>query len=234
MDAWLHTCTPSQPSTAGPAAAAGLAATPPCCPPPPAAAVLLHPAGGISPVTRDFVNPEKPWPHLAPLTAATAAAGKCLVPRLPLYPPYVLELQPGRWLDDSKGRHGVGAAVRRLADSSGLVRGSDWCPGQGQEQQQEQEQEEQLELGAAAAAADVGPAASSSSSSSPLAEQPEGQGRLPEQRGDGEEASTSSSGGSSSQKRSSIPTVRARQQRLWQVAMADDGTMEVGQLAAGS
>lgn len=31
--------------------------------------------GGISPVTKDFVNPEKPWPHISLLGAATAAAG---------------------------------------------------------------------------------------------------------------------------------------------------------------
>ncbi len=45
--------------------------------------------GGVSPITRDFVNPEKPWPHLTSLAAATAAAGKLLVPRLPVYPPYL-------------------------------------------------------------------------------------------------------------------------------------------------
>ena len=37
--------------------------------------------GGISPVTKDYVNPEKPWPHLRSLASATAAAGKALVPR---------------------------------------------------------------------------------------------------------------------------------------------------------
>ena len=37
--------------------------------------------GGISPVTRDYVNPEKPWPHLHALASATAAASKALVPR---------------------------------------------------------------------------------------------------------------------------------------------------------
>ena len=37
--------------------------------------------GGISPVTKDYVNPEKPWPHLHSLAAATAAVGKALVPR---------------------------------------------------------------------------------------------------------------------------------------------------------
>ncbi|GIM14372.1 hypothetical protein Vretimale_17321 [Volvox reticuliferus] len=45
--------------------------------------------GGISPITRDFVNPEKPWPHLSSLAAATAAAGKLLLPRLPVYPSFL-------------------------------------------------------------------------------------------------------------------------------------------------
>lgn len=57
--------------------------------PPNTSFVSLPPAGGISPVTRDFVNPERPWPHLAPLAQATAAAGRLLLPRLPLYPAWV-------------------------------------------------------------------------------------------------------------------------------------------------
>ena len=32
--------------------------------------------GGLSPLTRDFVNPEKPWPHLKALADATAATGE--------------------------------------------------------------------------------------------------------------------------------------------------------------
>ncbi len=37
--------------------------------------------GGLSPLTRDFVNPEKPWPHIAGLAAVTARAGFALLPR---------------------------------------------------------------------------------------------------------------------------------------------------------
>ncbi len=37
--------------------------------------------GGMSPLTRDYVNPEKPWPHVESLAAATAATGKVLLPR---------------------------------------------------------------------------------------------------------------------------------------------------------
>ena len=45
--------------------------------------------GGVSPVTRDFINPEAPWPELAELARRTAAAGFVLKPRLPIYPEYV-------------------------------------------------------------------------------------------------------------------------------------------------
>ena len=51
----------------------------------------------MSPVTRDFVNPEKPWPHIERLAAATARAGKLLQPRLPVYPRFVAA-PPGEWL----------------------------------------------------------------------------------------------------------------------------------------
>lgn len=37
--------------------------------------------GGLSPLTRDFVNPEKAWPHIAGLAAVTAQAGFVLLPR---------------------------------------------------------------------------------------------------------------------------------------------------------
>ncbi|KAK9857972.1 hypothetical protein WJX84_000526 [Apatococcus fuscideae] len=83
--------------------------------------------GGVSPLTRDYVNPEKPWPHVESLAAATAATGKVLLPRLTVYPEVVTNIH--RWADSSKGKHSPAAAVLRLADSHGLVRGSTWCPG---------------------------------------------------------------------------------------------------------
>ena len=45
--------------------------------------------GGVSPVTPDHVNPERPWPALDALARDTAAAGKVLVERLAVYPGYV-------------------------------------------------------------------------------------------------------------------------------------------------
>jgi FO synthase len=41
--------------------------------------------GGISPLTPDFINPEKPWPHLDELRRRTEAKGFELRQRLPVY-----------------------------------------------------------------------------------------------------------------------------------------------------
>src|SRR5580658_4258454 len=45
--------------------------------------------GGISPLTPDFINPEKPWPHLKELQQRTEAKGFELRQRLPVYPEFV-------------------------------------------------------------------------------------------------------------------------------------------------
>jgi 7,8-didemethyl-8-hydroxy-5-deazariboflavin synthase CofG subunit len=45
--------------------------------------------GGISPLTPDFINPEKPWPHLEQLRLRTEAKGQSLLQRLPVYPEFV-------------------------------------------------------------------------------------------------------------------------------------------------
>jgi 7,8-didemethyl-8-hydroxy-5-deazariboflavin synthase CofG subunit len=44
--------------------------------------------GGISPLTPDFINPEKPWPHLEQLRQKTEAKGFELKQRLPVYPEF--------------------------------------------------------------------------------------------------------------------------------------------------
>ena len=44
--------------------------------------------GGISPLTPDFINPEKPWPHLEQLRLKTEAKGFELKQRLPVYPEF--------------------------------------------------------------------------------------------------------------------------------------------------
>jgi FO synthase len=73
----------------------------------------LNDWGGVSPLTIDFINPEAPWPHLAALAAATAAAGGRLRERLAIYPEFVR--RPGFLPDALRGR--VLAAV----DDRGLV-----------------------------------------------------------------------------------------------------------------
>jgi len=44
--------------------------------------------GGVSPLTPDFINPEKPWPHLDQLRKRTEAKGFQLRRRLPVYPEF--------------------------------------------------------------------------------------------------------------------------------------------------
>ncbi len=45
--------------------------------------------GGVSPLTPDFINPERPWPHLEQLRLHTEAKGQRLEQRLPIYPEFV-------------------------------------------------------------------------------------------------------------------------------------------------
>ncbi len=66
--------------------------------------------GGVSPITIDWVNPERPWPHLDELRARTESAGYRLRPRLPVYPEFI----DPRWIDPGLfGR--VRNAAERLA-----------------------------------------------------------------------------------------------------------------------
>ena len=44
--------------------------------------------GGVSPLTPDFINPERPWPHLEELRERTEAKGLKLRQRLPVYPEF--------------------------------------------------------------------------------------------------------------------------------------------------
>lgn len=69
--------------------------------------------GGVSPLTPDHVNPERPWPAPDALAAATASAGFRLVARLPVHPPYVLG---EGWLDPMVSGH-----VAALAGPDGLA-----------------------------------------------------------------------------------------------------------------
>ncbi|MFN3257290.1 MAG: 5-amino-6-(D-ribitylamino)uracil--L-tyrosine 4-hydroxyphenyl transferase CofH [Ilumatobacter sp.] len=55
--------------------------------------------GGVSPVTADHVNPERPWPDLDRLREVTEARGFALAPRLTVYPEFVRDR--ARWIDES-------------------------------------------------------------------------------------------------------------------------------------
>ena len=53
--------------------------------------------GGVSPLTPDYINPERPWPHLEQLRRRTEAKGFELRQRLPVYPEFLpaLMAKPG-------------------------------------------------------------------------------------------------------------------------------------------
>lgn len=71
--------------------------------------------GGVSPLTPDHVNPERPWPSLERLRAITAECGFELAPRLTVHPEYVRAGEP--WLDPR-----ISAHVAALATPEGLAR----------------------------------------------------------------------------------------------------------------
>jgi FO synthase len=80
--------------------------------------------GGVSPLTPDHVNPERPWPHIDELARLTANAGFTLKERLTIYPPYIRE----PWLDPRVARHVAALADPRtgLASEGALPRGIPW------------------------------------------------------------------------------------------------------------
>ncbi|MFF8188372.1 7,8-didemethyl-8-hydroxy-5-deazariboflavin synthase CofG [Microbacterium sp. NPDC016588] len=76
--------------------------------------------GGVSPLTADHVNPERPWPHIDDLAAQTAARGFALRERLTAHAEYVRDA--ATWIDPA-----LHAPVRALADATGLA--ADVIPG---------------------------------------------------------------------------------------------------------
>ncbi len=71
--------------------------------------------GGVSPVTADHVNPERPWPALERLREVTEERGFVLAPRLTIYPEFVRD--PDRWLDGA-----LRFPVMDRSDAEGLGR----------------------------------------------------------------------------------------------------------------
>ncbi|WP_221455660.1 bifunctional FO biosynthesis protein CofGH [Saccharothrix tamanrassetensis] len=82
--------------------------------------------GGVSPVTPDHVNPERPWPRVDELAGLTETAGFELRERLAVYPRYVRGT-PGQWIDTRLTAH-VQALARPdgLADPDAEVVGREW------------------------------------------------------------------------------------------------------------
>ena len=73
----------------------------------------LNDWGGISPLTPDFINPEKPWPHIERLAARTEAEGYELTERLSVYPEFVYR---DEFIDER-----LHARVRSMAEEAGYT-----------------------------------------------------------------------------------------------------------------
>lgn len=71
--------------------------------------------GGVSPLTSDHVNPERPWPALDRLRAVTEEHGFTLAPRLTVHPRFALD--PDRFIDEA-----LRFAVLDRSDAEGLGR----------------------------------------------------------------------------------------------------------------
>ncbi|MBK1789313.1 bifunctional FO biosynthesis protein CofGH [Prauserella cavernicola] len=81
--------------------------------------------GGVSPVTPDHVNPERPWPAIDSLAEWTAQAGFTLRERLAVYPKYVRGGE--KWLDVRLHTHVDALATPDgLADDDAVIEGHRW------------------------------------------------------------------------------------------------------------
>ncbi|PYU35687.1 MAG: 7,8-didemethyl-8-hydroxy-5-deazariboflavin synthase subunit CofG [Acidobacteria bacterium] len=75
--------------------------------------------GGISPVTKDFINPEAAWPQLSSLAARTASAGFVLRERLAIYPEFSSRSE---FINEHLKPH-----VQKLRGEDGYARNGDQC-----------------------------------------------------------------------------------------------------------
>lgn len=74
--------------------------------------------GGISPLTVDFINPERPWPHVGELKRRTNAKGFELRQRLPVYPEFASKV-----LDNRAGAISpLRSKLAEVSDSLGYAR----------------------------------------------------------------------------------------------------------------
>jgi len=75
--------------------------------------------GGISPVTKDFINPEAAWPQISSMAARTASAGFLLRERLAIYPEFSSRPE---FINDHLKPH-----VQKLRGQDGYARNGDQC-----------------------------------------------------------------------------------------------------------
>ncbi|MEU6660602.1 bifunctional FO biosynthesis protein CofGH [Streptomyces sp. NPDC046821] len=82
--------------------------------------------GGVSPLTPDHVNPERPWPHIDELAERTADAGFELRERLTIYPEFIARGEP--WLDPRLLPHvrALASPETGLADEEARPAGLPW------------------------------------------------------------------------------------------------------------
>ena len=82
--------------------------------------------GGVSPVTPDHVNPERPWPQIDHLREMSQKAGFALHERLTIYPEYVRRAEG--WLDPRLAAHVAALAdpATGLANEAAMPTGLPW------------------------------------------------------------------------------------------------------------
>ena len=71
--------------------------------------------GGVSPLTKDFINPEAAWPEVRQLDRTSAEAGYRLRERAALYPDYLVNR---RWPTSSR----IASRLAELTDQDGYIK----------------------------------------------------------------------------------------------------------------
>ena len=78
--------------------------------------------GGISPVTKDYVNPEAPWPEIEKLNQIVLKTNQLLKPRATLYPKYFADLE-------TFSTQEIASKLLQITDSQSLIRSDQWKSG---------------------------------------------------------------------------------------------------------
>ena len=78
--------------------------------------------GGISPVTKDYVNPEAPWPEIEKLGKLALHSNQSLVARTTLYPKYFANL-------NEFSSPSIASKLLDITDARSLIRSDNWKSG---------------------------------------------------------------------------------------------------------